>query len=67
MSKVVVDVRRQKSISAKTVAANKDRLKALASAIESDNPTLRYYTLVDPISEVTIIISRAGITYTGLN
>ncbi len=36
MSKVVVDVRRQKSISAKTVAANKDRLKALASAIESE-------------------------------
>lgn len=36
MSKVTVDVRRQKSVSAKTVAANKDRLKAFASTIEAE-------------------------------
>ena len=36
MSKITVDVRRQKSVSAKTVAANKDRLKVFASAIEAE-------------------------------
>jgi len=36
MSKVAVDIRRQKSASAKTIAANKDRLKALASTIEAE-------------------------------
>jgi len=36
MSKVAVDIRRQKSTSAKTIAANKDRLKAFASTIEAE-------------------------------